>query len=180
MTDHDMTGSDTPTSRVGTTYNIPPAPPDPDSTDWFDAGPLRLGIEYRKVDPTALDAIYADSEHLDELHEKSPDGGFTDEGVSVHVVSIEDDHEFVRFDMFVDEPHYHYVDKSAGTNTIVLFDSVALGPVVPWTLGQLRSRLPDMLRHAGGVGVADQVTTELGAEVADRVEAHLRSIGELS
>jgi hypothetical protein len=62
----------------------------------------------------------------------------------------------------------------------VLFDSVALGPVVPWTLGQLRDRLPDMLRHAGGVGVADQVTTELGAEVANRVEAHLRSIGELS
>lgn len=175
-----MTNNDLPISRVGTTYNIPPAPPDPASTDWFDVGPLRLGVEYRKVDPAALDKIYADTEHLDELHEASPDGGFTDEGVSIHVVSIADDHEFVRFDMFLDEPHYHYVDKAADTNTIVMFDTVAHGPVVPWTLGQLRHRLPDMLRHAGGESVAGQLTDDLGAEVADRVEAHLREIGELS
>ncbi len=168
------------TNRVGTTYNIPPAPPDPASTDWFDVGPLRIGIEYRKVDPTALDKIYADSEHLTELHETSPEGGFTDEGVSVHVMSVSDDHEFIRFDMFVDEPHYHYVDKAADTNTIVHFDTVAHGPMMPWTLTQLRTRLPDMLRHAGATMAADQVTDDVGASAADQVETHLRKIGELS
>jgi hypothetical protein len=178
MTDSDNTPPVGP--RVGTTYTIPPAPPDPASTDWFDIGPLRLGIEYRKLDPATLDAIYADSEHLDALHEASPEGGFTDEGVSVHVVSRADDHEFVRFDMFVDEPHYHYVDKAEGTNTIVMLDTVAHGPVVPWALGQLRHRLPDMLRHAGAATTADEVTPEIGDQVADRVEAHLRQIGELS
>jgi hypothetical protein len=163
---------------VGTTYNIPPAPPDPESTDWFDVGPLRIGIEYRKVDPQALEENYADTEHLAELREASPEGGFTDEGVSIHVVSTADDHEFVRFDMFVDEPHYHYVDKAAGTNTIVDFDTVAHGPVIPWTLGQLKQRLPEMLRHAGAA-VADEVTPDLGTAISDRVEAHLRTIGEL-
>jgi hypothetical protein len=170
--------TDPATSRVGTTYDIPPAPPDPSSTDWLDMGPLRVGIEYRKVDPQALEKIYADSEHLAELEAASPEGGFTDEGVSIHVVSVADDHEFVRFDMFVDEPHYHYVDKAAATNTLVFYDAVAHGPVVPWTLGQLRHRLPDMLRHAGGTAVADAVDAELGAAVADGVEAHLREIGE--
>lgn len=170
--------TDPATSRVGTTYDIPPAPPDPASTDWFDMGPLRVGVEYRKVDPQALEKIYADTEHLAELEAASPEGGFTDEGVSIHVVSVADDHEFIRFDMFVDEPHYHYVDKAAGTNTLVFYDAVAHGPVVPWTLGQLRHRLPDMLRHAGGMDVADAVDAELGAAVAQGVEAHLREIGE--
>lgn len=166
---------------VGITYNIPPAPPDPASTDWFDAGPLRIGIEYRKLDPQALEKIYAgNDDHLAELEAASPEGGFTDEGVSIHVVSVADDHEFVRFDMFVDEPHYHYVDKVADTNTIVAFDTIAHGPMVPWTLTQLRTRLPEMLRHAGGSTAADAATDELGVEIATLVEDHLRSIGELA
>jgi hypothetical protein len=135
-------------------------------------------VEYRKLDPAALDAIYADTEHLAELHEKSPEGGFTDEGVSIHVVSTADEHEFVRFDMFLDEPHYHYVDKAEGTNTVVMFDTVAHGPIVPWTLGQLRDRLPAMLGRAGATAVVDQVTAEIAAEVAETVETHLREIGE--
>jgi hypothetical protein len=177
MTSDQESPASVPSPRVGTTYNIPPAPPDPASTDWFPVGPLRVGIEYRKVDPAALDEIYADTEHLDELHEKSPEGGFTDEGVSVHIVSDAEDHEFLRFDMFVDEPHYHYVDKAAGTNTIIMLDTVALGPVIPWTLGQLRGRLPQMLRHAGAA-VADEITHEVADTVADTVETHLRTIGE--
>lgn len=167
-------------SRVGTTYDIPPAPPDPASTDWLDHGPLRIGVEYRKVDPQALEKIYADTEHLAELEAASPEGGFTDEGVSIHVVSVADDHEYVRFDMFDDEPHYHYVDKAAGTNTLVFFDEVANGPMVPWTLGQLRHRLPDMIRHAGGTETADAIDAARAAAIADGVEAHLRTIGELS
>lgn len=167
-----------PMSRVGTTYNIPPAPPDPVSTDWLDAGPLRIGVEYRKVDPKALEKIYADTDHLAELKATSPEGGFTDEGVSIHVVSVADDFEYLRFDMFLDEPHYHYVDKTADTNTIVTFDTIAHGPVIPWTLAQLRTRLPEMLRYVGAGDVADAVDDAVAAQVADQVEAHLRSIGE--
>lgn len=165
--------------RVGTTYDIPPAPPDPESTDWFEVGPLEVGIEYRRVDPEALEEIYADSKHLEELREASPAGGFTDEGVSIHIVCKQDHHEFLRFDMFRTDPHYHYVDKDAATNTIVNFDVAAHGPMIAWTLGQLRNRLPDMLRYAGA-SVASQVTPELGIALSQRVEAHLRSIGELS
>ncbi|MFT5201789.1 MAG: hypothetical protein ACI9C1_001167 [Candidatus Aldehydirespiratoraceae bacterium] len=167
-----------PMSRVGTTYNIPPAPPDPASTDWLDAGPLRIGVEYRKVDPEALEKIYAETEHLAELKAASPEGGFADEGVSIHVVSVADDFEYLRFDMFLDEPHYHYVDKAADSNTIVNFDTIAHGPVVDWTLMQLRTRLPEMLRYVGANDAADSVDDAVAALVADQVVAHLRSIGE--
>ena len=46
---------------AGTTYNVQPMPPDPASTDWLEVPPLRIGVEYRKVDPEALEATYGDS-----------------------------------------------------------------------------------------------------------------------
>lgn len=167
-------------SRVGTTYTIPPAPPDPASTDWLDLGPVRIGIEYRRVDPDALAAIYGDTEHLEELEAASPEGGFTDEGVSLHVVDPTDGFEHIRFDMFLDEPHYHYVDKAAGTNTLVHFDVVAHGPMIPWTLAQLQTRLPEMLRHVGAGELADRLAAVDGTAIAGAVEEKLRAIGELS
>ncbi len=165
---------------MSTTYKVPPMPPDPDSTDYLDAGPLRIGIEYRKVDPEALAATYGgDAEQMAEIDEHSPDGGFTDEGVSIHVESVADDHEYLRFDVFVDEPHYHYVDKVAGTNTVFEFDRAAHGDMAPWVLGQLRHRLSAMLRRAGADDLAGAIDDDLAADIAERVEAHLRAIGEL-
>ncbi len=166
---------------VGTTYNVQPMPPDPASTDYFDAPPLRIGVEYRKVDPEALAATYGDNAaDMAEIDAHSPEGGFTDEGVSIHVIDPGDAHEYLRFDVFVDEPHYHYVHKGDGTNTVVEFDEAALGPMMPWMLDQLRDRLPSMLRRAGAAALAEQVTPDVGAHVAARVEETLRSIGELA
>ena len=161
---------------LGQTYQVQPVPPDPDHTTYFDAGVLRIGVEYRVVDPEALAATY-DGDDLAEIEEHSPAGGFNDEGLSIHVISVADDHEYLRFDAFDDEPHYHYVDKAAGTNTVVGFDVAAHGPVTPWALRQLRHRLDPMLRQAGAAHVADSLDDDTGALVADLVEAHLPTIG---
>lgn len=165
---------------VGTTYTVPPMAPDPASTDYFDVAPLKIGIEYRKVDPDALEETYGgDAAQMAEIDEHSPEGGFTDEGVSIHVISLADEHEYLRFDVFVEEPHYHYVDRAAGTNTVVPFDTVAHGEMLPWMLGNLRERLPEMLIAAGAPAVGDEVSPQVAGEISDRVEAHLRTIGEL-
>ncbi|MEM7142866.1 MAG: hypothetical protein AAF548_17715 [Actinomycetota bacterium] len=167
-------------SRVGTVYNVQPVPPDPASTDYLDFGPLRIGVEYRKVDPASLEAAYGDNAaDMAEIVDNSPDGGFTDEGVSIHVIDAADGHEYVRFDVFVDEPHYHYVDKAAGTNTLVHYDDAAFGPMMPWTLGQLAGPVAAMVERAGGTSLAASITPELGTDVAAAVEAKLREIGEL-
>lgn len=161
---------------LGQTYNVQPVPPDPDHTRYFDAAPLRIGVEYRIVDPEALAATY-EGDDLAEIEEHSPEGGFADEGLSIHIESIADDHEYIRFDAFDDDPHYHYVDKAAGTNTLVGFDVAAHGPVVPWVLGQIRDRLDPMLRRAGASHVADAVPEALGAQIADELAAYLPTIG---
>ncbi len=161
---------------LGQTYNVQPVPPDPDHTVYLDAGPLRIGVEYRVVDPEALADAY-EGDDLAEIEEHSPEGGFTDEGLSIHIESVADDHEYLRFDAFDDDPHYHYVDKAAGTNTLVGFDVAAHGPVVPWVLSQLRHRLDPMLRRAGAPHIADTLSAGLGAEIAAQLESYLPTIG---
>ena len=163
---------------TGKTYDVPPMAPDPASTDYFEVGPLRIGIEYRRLDPATIEAHYqGDAAHLAEIREHSPDGGFSDEGVSIHVESLEDAHEYLRFDAFADDPHYHYVDRAAGTNTIVEYDAVAHGEMLPWVLGCLATRLPRMLERAGAAQLAARIDPALGRQAAERVDAHLKAIG---
>jgi hypothetical protein len=60
-----------------------------------------------------------------ELLEKSPEGGFADEGVTIHVFDASDGHEYLRFDVFDDEPHYHYIHRTVGdtvVNNVIDFD----------------------------------------------------------
>ena len=161
---------------LGQVYDVQPMAPEPEHTQYLDAGALRIGVEYRKLDPEAL-ADYYDGDDLKEVEERSPEGGYTDEGVSIHVESVADDHEYVRFDVFVDDPHYHYVNKVEGTNTVIGFDRAAHGEMLPWVVGQIRDRLGPMLEAAGGGHVAAEVTPAARADIADRLVAHLDGLG---
>lgn len=160
---------------VGVTYHMPPQPPVAELTRYLDAGAVSIGVEYRDLTPESLVETYKDNpKHLAELLEKSPPGGFTDQGISLHVVG-DDGHEYVRFDVFDDEPHYHYVHNTPpeadAVNNVVAFDVVAHGDMLPWAIGCLRDRLPGMLRRAGGHQVAERVDPAVLGPVVDEVAA---------
>ena len=160
---------------IGKVYNIPPQPPDAAHTRWIPAGALTIGVEYRDVTPEALEATYADNpEQLAEMLAKSPDGGFADEGVSLHVNGTADGHEYLRFDVFADEPHYHYVHNTGAAgetvNNVIDFDAVASGDMLAWALERLRTRLPEMLQEAGGDAVAAAVDPDMVARAVGEVE----------
>jgi hypothetical protein len=153
-------------------------PPAPECTDYLDCGILRIGVEYRRLDPATIEAAYeGDDEQIAELRENSPEGGFTDEGLSFHIESVEDNHEYLRFDAFNDQPHYHYVDRDAGTNTVVEFDVARNGPMIPWVLRSLEFELAEMLTKAGAAGLAARITPSVAQKAATRVAAHLVEIG---
>jgi hypothetical protein len=163
---------------IGEVYNMPPQPPVAENTRYFDAGAVRIGVEYRDVDPASLTATYAgNAAHLAELEDRSPNGGFSDEGVSIHVCG-DDGHEYVRFDVFDDEPHYHYVHKTTAdgeiVNNVVAYDAVALGDMLDWAIERLRTRLPDMLRAAGGDDVAARLDGEQVTRAVTEAEALAR------
>ncbi len=160
---------------IGKVYGIPPQPPVPEQTVYLEAGALRIGIEYRDVDPESLQATYAgDEAQLTELETASPEGGFSDEGVSIHVCDAEDGHEYLRFDVFDDEPHYHYIhrtpDGAPAVNNVIEFDAVAHGDMLAWTIERLRTRLAAMLEAAGGAHLVDRLDMNVVGPAIDEVQ----------
>jgi len=161
---------------IGKVYTIPPQPPVPEHTHRMPAGNITIGVEYRRVDPASLQATYAGNDaHLAELFERWPGGGFTDEGVSIHVWGTDDGHEYLRFDVFDDDPHYHYNHLTGPgdeiVNSVIDFDAVALGDMLPWVLECLRTRLAPMLTEAGGAHLADSLDAVLIGDVLRDVDA---------
>jgi hypothetical protein len=159
---------------------MPPQPPVAEDNHLLSAGAITFGVEYRDVDPESLRATYAgNAEQLAELEEKSPEGGFYDRGVSIHVCGTDDGHEYVRFDVFDGEPHYHYIHRTAPgddiVNNVIDFDSTAMGDMLPWALERIRTRLPEMLTQAGGGHLVSQLDEPLLAAVIDDVEAMARA-----
>ncbi len=160
---------------VGIVYNVQPEPLDPARTRWVDAGNLRVGVEYRELDPERLRAVFGDDpDAWAEIDAGSPEGGFSDRGVSVHVVAKADGHEYLRFDAFDGDPHYHYVWPTGDHNNVVRYDDHANGPMARWVLDRLRRSLPAMLQEAHGdhllagldPGAIEQAVTEVEALVA--------------
>jgi hypothetical protein len=171
-----LSGGEGGVHMVGTVYRIPPQPPVAENTHLRPAGAITFGVEYRDVDPASLEATYADNEaHLAELRRSSPDGGFSDEGVSIHVCGTDDGYEYLRFDVFDDNPHYHYVHRTpAGAevaNRIVDFDAAADGDMLPWAIERIRTRLAPMLTEAGGEHLVPRLDAELISTVLDEVYA---------
>lgn len=151
---------------TGIVYTVAPIPPDPEHTTWVEAGALRIGVEYRVLDDAELESNY-EGRDMQEIRAAQGDRTIQDNGVSIHVAGAQDGHEYLRFDMFEQDPHYHYIEPSGERQTVVQFDRVAMGEMLPWTLGQLRHRLPQMLERAGGEGLVPKLDgTRLEAGIA--------------
>lgn len=161
-------------ARIGVIYNMAPQPPSEKDTTWFAAGAVTIGVEFRDIEPDDLLALYQDDPaQLAELLEKSPDGGFSDNGVSLHVRDGATGHEYLRFDCFDNEPHYHYIHDSTDPyiNNVVVYDPFAFGDMLPFALGCIRRRLADMLPRAGAADLAARVDQRTIDSVMDEVEA---------
>lgn len=141
-----------------TRYNLMPIPPIEAHTQWFDAGGLRIGVEYRLLDDAIAAANQLEAANGDVPGIQS-DAPVDDRGVSLHVFGRQDGElrEFLRFDCFQEDPHYHYVSWRAKSNEMIHVDPIADGDPLTWALDRLRGRLLPMLVRAGAADVAKQV-----------------------
>jgi hypothetical protein len=145
-----------------TRYDRMPIPPVEEQTTWIEAGAVRIGVEYRLLN----EAIAAAAEVI--AARGAPPAGddsaalaaLNDRGVSLHVCSAGDGaaaQEFLRFDCFDEDPHYHYLSWRAMSNEMLHLDPIADGDPLAWALERIRTRLPQMLARAGAADVAARV-----------------------
>lgn len=153
-----------------TRYDVMPIPPIELQTEYFDAGALRFGVEYRLLNDAIAAATPVDAASGEV---SSKDMHFDDRGVSLHVFGDESGEllEYLRFDCFYEDPHYHYVSWSVPANEVIHMDPIADGDPLAWSLERIRTRLPQMLARAGATKLAERIDPAL-------VEAALPRISE--
>jgi hypothetical protein len=161
-----------------TKYDLMPIPPVESQTEWFEAGPLAIGVEYRRL----TDAIAAAAQTKAAVGEAGSAAaaatGLDDRGVSLHVCALEggERREHLRFDCFQEDPHYHYVSWGQRFNHMLHLDPVADGDPLLWALERIRTRLPQMLERAGAGALAAKVDLRAVEAVLPRVtEAAFRA-----
>ncbi len=98
----------------------------------IEAGPVTFVVEYRSVVQNGVDAS----------------------GPTIRVVGTDDEHEYLRFDMFNVNAHYHY-EPPDDPERVIALDTVAEGEPVGWAIDRLRDRLGPMLTEAGGQRLLD-------------------------
>jgi hypothetical protein len=103
---------------------------------WFEAGPVTIAVEARA---------------LGESRERMV------RGPSIHVFSADRSKEYLRFDMFGRELHYHYILDDLQHNIVWGYDPDANGPMLDWVIVSLRERLLAMLRRAGVNELAEKI-----------------------
>ncbi len=116
------------------------------------AGPITFMVEHRSVVQDGVEA-----------------GGPT-----VRVLGSEDQHEYLRFDMFNVNAHYHY-EPPAEKERILMIDTVADGDPVDWSMERLRERLAPMLVAAGAEALANDLDNATLADAVDHVETLVRN-----
>lgn len=147
----------------GFLYDTMPIPMVPEHCVPVEAGPVTFIVESRLLTNEIL---------LTDLPEGAVDlAGTTydDFGATVHVCDPGGT-EYLRFDCFEHDPHYHYLMQDQGQNLVSRIDEVAEGDPMEWTLGRLRTRLAPMLELAGAAEVARAVT-RAGATIDPAVDA---------
>ena len=95
-----------------------------------------------------------------------------DRGVSIHVFGKQDgeEREFLRFDCFEEDPHYHYLSWRERSNEMLHMDPAALGDPVAFALECIERRLPALLRRAGAADLAAAVDVIALARVLPEVQ----------
>jgi len=80
----------------------------------------------------------------------------------------------LRFDCFLDDPHYHY--DPTGNNEMHHLDKEEVPCPVGWSLEQINTKLKEMIEHAGFADAAAAADQEAVSAVMDDIKAALKEV----
>ncbi len=154
---------------LGKKITVMPIPHIHEHTEYVKAGALTIGVEYRVLNDQISNA-YLSTVRPGTTRTERP--GIADGGVSIHVFAEEQGKlvEYLRFDAFDKEPHYHYIYPAERTQVRVILDPAAEGDLMQWILGRLRHRIPQMLESEGAAELARRADAQAIAAAMPQVE----------
>jgi hypothetical protein len=101
--------------------------------------------------------------------------GGSDEGLTFDITTVGSEDEgkrILRFDCFYKNPHYH-VGASGGINAACKMKEEGVEDPVRWTLEQLKTRFPAMVKQAGYEKIAEKIDQQAIADQLTRLEPEI-------
>jgi hypothetical protein len=101
--------------------------------------------------------------------------GGSDEGLTFDITTAGSEDEgrrILRFDCFYKNPHYH-VGASGGENAAYKMKDEGVEDSVRWTLEQLKTRFPAMVKQAGYEEIAGKIDQQAIAERLAQLESEI-------
>jgi hypothetical protein len=101
--------------------------------------------------------------------------GGTDEGLTFDITTAGPENEgkrILRCDCFYKNPHYH-VGASGGENAAHKMKDEGVEDPVRWTLDQLKTRFPAMVKQAGYEEIAERIDQRSIADQLTRLESEI-------
>ena len=127
------------------------------------------------MEKTTGDAIIIEQPGMKMTIEHRHGLGGKDEGLTFDVTTTGADAgtRIVRFDCFYNEPHYHIGTSGEYKNRKMKDDGV--DDPVRWSLEQLKTRFPALVRQAGYGDIAEAIDQQAVADQLTRMEAAIRA-----
>jgi hypothetical protein len=101
--------------------------------------------------------------------------GGSDEGLTFDITTAGPEDEgkrILRFDCFYKNPHYH-VGASGGESAAYKMKDEGIEDSVRWTLEQLKTRLPSMVKQAGYEEIAERIDQQAITDQLTRLEREI-------
>jgi len=101
--------------------------------------------------------------------------GGNDEGLTFDVTTVGSENEgkiILRFDCFYKNPHYH-VGTSGGESAAYKMKEEGIADAVRWTLEQLKTRFPAMVKQAGYEEIAATIDQQAVTDQLSRLEREI-------
>ena len=101
--------------------------------------------------------------------------GGTDEGLTFDITTAGSEDEgkrILRFDCFYKNPHYH-VGASGGEQAAHKMKEEGVEDPVRWTLDQLKTRFPAMVKQAGYEEIAERIDQQAITDQLTRLEREI-------
>jgi hypothetical protein len=100
--------------------------------------------------------------------------GGSDEGLTFDITTagpVDEGKRILRFDCFYKNPHYHV--GASGEHSVHKMKDEGVEDAVRWTLEQLKSRFPSMVKQAGYEEIAEGIDQQEIADQLTRLEPEI-------